>query len=74
MIAKIKCVKLICDNCREHYCDEHTGFSIYVTESDVHEAADSDGWYVHGDDDKHYCPNCYKIDDDDNVIVLNQKQ
>lgn len=32
--------------------------------------SDDDSWYVFGD--KHYCPNCWKIDDDN--LVLDEKR
>lgn len=70
MYNKVECITLTCNNCGEIYCDDDgTGFSIWLTESDANEHADNDGWYLHGDDGKHYCPSCYEIDDDDNLIV-----
>lgn len=37
----------------------------------VREDADESGWYTLGG--KHYCPNCAKIDDDDNIITADGK-
>jgi Zn finger protein HypA/HybF involved in hydrogenase expression len=70
MYNKIECVTLSCDNCGEIYQDEHgTGFSIWVHESGVHDSADSDGWYLHGEEDKHYCPECHTINDNDELVI-----
>jgi rubredoxin len=67
MYNKVECITLSCDNCGEIYIDENgTGFSIWGTESDAHEHADNDGWHL---DDKHYCPTCHTIDDDDNLVI-----
>ena len=70
MYDKVECVTLSCDNCGEIYKDEDgSGFSIWVAESDAKDAAESDGWYMLDDDEKHYCPNCHDIDDEDNLII-----
>lgn len=70
MYQKIECVCLVCDNCGETYLDGDTGFSIFVDEDAVHEAADIDGWYLNDTGDgKYYCPDCHSIDDEDNLIV-----
>ena len=66
MYNKVECICLTCDNCGETYMDDHSGFSIYVDENGAHEAAEDDGWHLEGD--KHYCPECHTIDDEDNLI------
>lgn len=70
MIQKVECFTLECDNCKEIFQDEHSGFSIFVDESSAWEYADNDGWYE--DKGKHYCPSCHDFDDDDNLIIKNQ--
>lgn len=69
MYNKIECVTLYCDNCNEQYMNDHSGFSIFVSEADANDEADNDGWHLHGDDDKHYCPECFTIDENDNLVI-----
>jgi len=69
MYHKVECVTLTCDNCQEDYQNEHSGFSIFVDEASANDDADSDGWHLHGDDDKHYCPECHKINDNDELVI-----
>ena len=72
MIHKIECETLSCDNCGRDY-ESYEGFTIFL-EGAIQRAND-DEWLngdfqenrdLHG---KHYCPNCYSIDDDDNVTI-----
>lgn len=53
-----------CDNCGERLTDgnDHVG---YIDE-DIWDVCDH-GWIEH--EGKHYCPNCYAWDDDDNLII-----
>jgi len=67
MIYEEKVYGLRCDGCAEDYIDEHSGFSWYADQQGVQEAADNDGW--HGENGKHYCPNCHHFDDNDNLIL-----
>lgn len=60
---------LECDNCKKTYTNEHSGFSIYVDESSVSEEASDDNWYMNAVNDKHYCPDCYKINEADEVFI-----
>lgn len=67
MYNKIECVSLSCNNCGESFIEGHNGYSIFVDEQSAHEYADSEGWSSR--DDKHYCPSCHTIDEDDNLII-----
>lgn len=72
MIHKEELYGASCDNCKEIYSDGHdTGFSYFVDHGILHEKLDSDGW--HSGDEGCYCPKCHKIDDEDNLILINQK-
>ena len=64
MISKIECVIITCDNCEAPY-EDCSGFSIWPDKSSVDPK--DDDWYV--DEDKHYCPSCYTIDENDNLIL-----
>lgn len=72
MYNKVECITLTCDNCGEVYQNDHSGFSIWITEGDAQESASNDDWYS-ADDDKHYCPGCHEINDDDELIIHPKK-
>lgn len=64
-----------CDNCKgmfEDY-DNHT----YWADLEVLDVMDDSDWHTvetkDVETDKHYCPNCYKIDDEDNLIVNSER-
>ncbi len=69
MYHKIECVTLECDNCKESYTNDHSGFSIFVDENSVCEDAEEGGWYMQTENGKHYCPNCHSISEDDAVYI-----
>ena len=58
-----------CDNCGKLYADEQNGFSAWNDADWAMEYASEDNWTE--EDDKHYCPDCYDYDDEDNFIIKN---
>lgn len=50
-----------CNRCGENYNDGDDG-QLHDSRADIEEYANDDGWLVLGR--KHYCPNCYNMDDD----------
>lgn len=68
MVKKVECEMIICDNCKAQF-EDASGFSVFA-DSHHTDPADYD-WHV--DDDKHYCPDCHSIDDDDNVFIITQR-
>lgn len=69
MYNKVECVTLTCDNCNEAFISYEEGFSIFTDESQASEYADEAGWSLHNDDGKHYCDECFHIDDNDVQII-----
>jgi Zn finger protein HypA/HybF involved in hydrogenase expression len=67
MIQKVEMFTIKCDNCGKLYEDEHQGFCAWNYEGAAWEYASEENWIR--EDDKHYCPNCYEYDDDDNLII-----
>jgi hypothetical protein len=67
MIEKVDMYSVVCNNCNEAYYDEHNGFIAWSDESLANENAMNAEWYK--ENDKHYCPKCFSIDDDDNLII-----
>ena len=67
MIRKIDGFMLTCDNCHESYIESYSNYCVWLEESFAIESAIDDDWIEH--EGKHYCPSCYEIDNDDNVII-----
>ena len=66
MIKTIKMFTVICDRCGK---DSNAG-SDYAAWSDLEGAVETAleaDWYC--EDGKHYCPDCFKYDDNDNLIL-----
>lgn len=68
-IKKEQCIIITCDCCGELL--EHNGYSLFVDENDANSSAECADWIE--DNGKYYCPSCYKIDDDDNIIIESNK-
>jgi len=66
MIKSIEMFTIVCDNCKKDLCSGHE-YSAWGHAGYVEEMADEDNW--HKEDDKHYCPDCYSWDDDDNLVL-----
>ena len=67
MIKEVTTFSLICDNCNRLFMSSFEEFTLWVTESDAVEASIDDDWTKCNG--KHYCPNCYELDDDDNIVI-----
>ena len=73
MIEKIDMYTAVCDHCQFAYGMDGE-YSAWGEKSTMEEVLTDDGWYTDSpeipmDPDKHYCPDCWYIDDND-VIVL----
>lgn len=65
MIVEIMMYTVKCDNCGEQFSyDEFAGFTDFGYALDM---AYNSGWNT---EDKHYCPDCWELDDEDNVVVI----
>ena len=62
MIKEEKRYYIICDNCNEAYLG-----SSYLCKYTAMRCAKEDEWIEHNG--KHYCPNCYELDDNDNIVI-----
>ena len=60
-----------CDNCKDTYQDDDSGYAFWMNPNDAWECANDDGWTE--EDDKHYCSNCFEYNDDDELII-NEKR
>lgn len=65
MKKEVKSMIIVCDGCGKHY-EDGNGMVCYLGDTDgsemENEALSSD-WISFGD--KHYCPECYELDDED---------
>lgn len=60
-----------CDVCSKVYMNEYSGFSLWTDESSPREEAQDDHWLI--EDGKCYCPDCFEIDEEDNVTIKEKK-
>lgn len=73
MIHKIECVTLTCDNCNDDFEALFTGFTIFLDPSTAEDQARNNDWHI-TKDGKHYCPACYCMDDEDNIVLKEKEQ
>ena len=69
MIIPITMFGCTCDGCNEQWFDETNYYIAFTDESSIKDNVSNDETW-HTDGDKHYCPACHKIDDDDNLILI----
>lgn len=56
-----------CNRCQAIYEDSEGANLAVDRHGDLEDSAQEDGWYVNGD--RHYCPNCYTINENDEVVT-----
>ena len=65
-----------CDLCEDDFEDSREGYSFFADESYTNEKALEQGWFIGtiGDRkvERHYCPKCHHINDDDKLILTPQ--
>jgi hypothetical protein len=66
MIKRIDCFTVICDNCGKDAFEQDEIMGL-------DDKRFAEAYAVEGDfkvkGSKHYCPDCYEYDDDDNLII-----
>lgn len=67
MIQKVEMFTVDCDNCGKN-ADEDSDYSCWNDEGVAVEIAMDDHDFIEHEG-KHYCPDCYKHDDKDNIII-----
>lgn len=71
MIIEKKMYGCKCDNCGEEWADDWNGWIAFTDQSSMDQnVRDDDLWHT-TKDGKHYCPNCFCFDDDDNLVISN---
>lgn len=74
MIQKIDMFTVKCDNCGKLFEDEINCFCAWNDESGALDNAKEADWIEGNEPDTHYCPDCYKFDEDDNLILKTLKK
>lgn len=71
MKREMKMYTVECDLCKSQFIDKHNGFVGWTDYEGARETAMDSGWlenWQQGEEQKHYCPDCYMINDEDEVI------
>lgn len=66
MIKTVEMYTVLCDNCGKDFCDGEE-FGAWSEPDFVTDSAEESGW--HFEDDKHYCPECFSWDDNDEFVL-----
>lgn len=67
MIVKVEMYTVECDNCKSTR-GQDSEYSCWNDENYALDEAIDHDWIEH--EGKHYCPSCYKIDNDDNITII----
>lgn len=77
MIYEVKMYAAKCDNCGREAFDNQD-YSCYGDKEQVREIISEMGWhetdYKNPLTSKHYCPECFTHDDNDNLVIQKRKQ
>lgn len=60
-----------CDNCKNTYQDENSGYGFWLDKNDAMEAARDDGWTE--ENEKHYCPKCHHYNHEDKLLINSER-
>lgn len=69
-VKKVEMFTVLCDNCKLDI-GENSDYSCWNDENNAKENASNSDWLIH---DKHYCPDCYDYDDNDELIIKTQRK
>ena len=69
MLKEVKMFTIVCDGCGEDVNDD-TDYSCWNDENYVEDIRHEAGWEKVND--KHYCNDCFKYDDNDELIIKNK--
>jgi len=68
MIEKIEVYGCSCDNCGEHYSTDEYDLVDSDREA-IEETVNADQSWFKTDDGKHYCPDCWSVDNSGNLVI-----
>ena len=67
-IEKVEMFTVVCDNCGKD-SGEDSDYSCWGDKQAAREQADYNMWLTNHEG-KDYCEECYKLDDDDNYVII----
>lgn len=67
MIHKVEMFGATCDGCNDPWGDADE-YAFWPDKDFLKEEIKEYGWHI-TDDGKTYCPNCYRFDDDDDLLL-----
>lgn len=74
MLKVSECYFVCCDNCKEQFEDPMTGFSFWIDHGTALDEAKNSDWLTDPKDEKDekiYCPECAKLDEDiDDLLII----
>lgn len=71
MITDKKIFAVKCDNCGK-ICGAESDYDWWLTKEDAIKSMEGTYWRAEGD--KHYCPECWDYDDEDNLIIRKERK
>jgi len=77
MIYKVEVFAAKCDNCKKEWIDDINDFSYMGDVSTMAECLMEDSWETietKGEEDKHYCPDCFYFNEEDEFVLRIEKQ
>jgi len=80
MIYEVKMYGAQCDHCKKEWYDDHNSWTAMSDESAMDSVLNDEGWLRgdekigEGKDDEHYCPECWSYDDNDNLILAENRK
>jgi len=70
MYTKTEVYSIVCDNCQDLFIDDRDSGQCYWEIADeARVEADEYGWHHDADNNKHYCPECHTINDNDELVI-----
>lgn len=60
-----------CDNCKDAYQNEDSGYAWWMDPNDAWEDANNEGWTE--ENSKHYCKKCHHYNDEDELIINSER-
>lgn len=71
MINELKMFGCTCDNCGKQWVD-YNGIMAFAEELTIRDNITDDEWYK-TDEGQTYCPDCFDIDDNDELTIINKQ-
>jgi hypothetical protein len=71
MKVEVKMYTVECDLCKNQHIDDHNGFVGWTEYERARESAMDSDWledWRQGCEQKHYCPECYSLNDEAEVV------